>query len=126
MKKNGEDITLVTQNSPLDPRVAIDMHLSANRCDPKSSLLTYSSPTGRKILTKAKFLECCNEVWKLAGYPRTTGHSFRIGGTTELLLAGVPPDVVKAMGSWSSSAFMRYWRSIKDLAPLHAANLITI
>ncbi|KAF9220339.1 hypothetical protein BS17DRAFT_714845, partial [Gyrodon lividus] len=26
----------------------------------------------------------------------------RIGGTTDLLLAGVPPDVVKALGCWSS------------------------
>jgi hypothetical protein len=47
-------------------------------------------------------LQCCNEIWGAAGYPHTTGHSFRIGGTTELLLPGVTVDVVKAMGRWSS------------------------
>ncbi|TFK16572.1 hypothetical protein FA15DRAFT_548136, partial [Coprinopsis marcescibilis] len=60
-------------------------------------------------LTKAHFLERCNQIWTGLGYLRITGHSFRIGGTTELLLAGVPPDVVKAMGRWSSDSFLKYW-----------------
>ncbi|KIK74200.1 hypothetical protein PAXRUDRAFT_176435 [Paxillus rubicundulus Ve08.2h10] len=33
------------------------------------------------------------------------GHSFQIGGTTELLVTGVPPDVIKVLGWWSSDAF---------------------
>ncbi|KIK93936.1 hypothetical protein PAXRUDRAFT_143952 [Paxillus rubicundulus Ve08.2h10] len=53
----------------------------------------------------------------------TTGHSFCIGGTTELLLAGVPPDVVKALGHWSSDTFLHYWCSLELLAPLHIENL---
>ena len=71
---------------------------------------------------------CCyppasDEIWGSAGYPRLTGHSFRIGGTTELLLNGVPTDVVKAMGRWSSDAFLRYWRSLEELAPQYVENL---
>ena len=36
--------------------------------------------------------------YSLNGLPGSSGHSFRIGGTTELLISGVPPDVVKMMG----------------------------
>ncbi|KAJ6523727.1 hypothetical protein B0H19DRAFT_1215043 [Mycena capillaripes] len=92
-KKNGDDVVLVAQSSPMDPRVALDMHFLANKCDPASPLFAFASSAGPTILTKAKFLR------------------FRIGGKTELLLAGVAPDVVKAMGRWSFSAFLRYWRS---------------
>ncbi|KAJ6505708.1 DNA breaking-rejoining enzyme, partial [Mycena vitilis] len=124
-KKTGDDVVLVAQDSPLDPRIALDMHLLANEHNGDLPLFTFNSTSGPKILTKPKFLQRCNEIWKIAGYPHTTGHSFRIGGTTELLLAGVPPDVVKAMGRWSSDAFLRYWRSLEDLAPLHAAHIHT-
>ncbi|KAJ7477503.1 DNA breaking-rejoining enzyme [Mycena latifolia] len=119
-KIQGEDVTLVAQSAPLDPRTALDMHLIANKCGDSTSLFTYTSLSGPTILTKPKFLARCNEIWTRAGYPRTTGHSFRIGGTTELLLAGVPPDVVKALGRWSSNSFLRYWRSLEELAPIHA------
>lgn len=37
-----------------------------------------------------------------------SGHSFRIGGAVELLLAGVPPEVVAATGNWTSLAFLLY------------------
>ncbi|TFK16523.1 hypothetical protein FA15DRAFT_607129, partial [Coprinopsis marcescibilis] len=74
-------------------------------------------------LTKSRFLQRCNQIWSCASYPQVTGHSFRIGGTTELLLAGVPPDVVKAMGRWSSDAFLRYWRSLDGFAPSYTSNL---
>ncbi|KAF9218783.1 hypothetical protein BS17DRAFT_642718, partial [Gyrodon lividus] len=61
-------------------------------------------------LTQKKFLARCNSIWTSKGIPVSAGHSFRIGGTTELLLAGVPPDIVKALGRWSSDAFLCYWR----------------
>jgi hypothetical protein len=53
------------------------------------------------------------------GFPILTGHSFRIGGTTHLLLSGVPPDVVKTTGRWSSDAFLRYWRSTEQIASIY-------
>ncbi|KAJ7724785.1 hypothetical protein B0H16DRAFT_1333271 [Mycena metata] len=124
-QKKGEDVVLVQQVSPLDPKTALDMHLLVNKCDGAAPLFTFNTAAGPKFLTKPKFLQRCNEIWVAAGYPRITGHSFRIGGTTELLLAGVAPDVVRSMGRWSSSAFLKYWRSLDDLAPLHAANINT-
>lgn len=119
-KTTGDDVVLVAQTNPIDPRVALDMHLLPSRCSDDLPLFAYASSEGFAILTKPKFLQRCNEIWTAAGYPRTTSHSFRIGATTELLLAGVSPDVVRAMGRWSSDAFHKYWRSLEDLAPLHA------
>ncbi|KAF8813158.1 hypothetical protein BYT27DRAFT_7085171 [Phlegmacium glaucopus] len=51
--------------------------------------------------TKRTFLQCCNLVWQTLGYLHMTGHCFCIGGTTELLIAGTLPDIVRAMGHWS-------------------------
>ena len=81
------------------------------------------TPEGLRPLTKPVFLQRCNDIWHPLGYPRTTGHCFRIGGTTELLIAGTPPDVVKATGRWSSDSFMRYWRSLDDIAPRYIRRL---
>ncbi|KAJ7233547.1 hypothetical protein C8J57DRAFT_1453186 [Mycena rebaudengoi] len=42
----------------------------------------------------------------------------RIGGTTELLLRGINPDVVAQQGRWSSHSFLLYWRRIQTILPL--------
>ncbi|KAJ7112064.1 hypothetical protein C8R43DRAFT_1138992 [Mycena crocata] len=124
-QKSGEDVVLVAQNDPINPEIALHAHLKINNLPANLPLFAYRTGAGVEILTRAKFLLRCNQIWSKAGYPHTTGHSFRIGGTTELLLAGVAPDVVKALGRWSSDAFHRYWRSLEDLAPIHAAHINT-
>lgn len=53
-----------------------------------------------------------------AGFPDMPGHAFRIGGATELLLQGVPSDVVATQGRWKSQAFLDYWRQINSILPL--------
>ena len=63
-------------------------------------------------------MDACNEVWETMGLPTLTGHSFRIGGTSELLACGVPPDIVAAQGSWRSRAFLAYWRKVERVLPL--------
>ena len=46
------------------------------------------------------------------------GHSFRIGGTLELLLRGVSFEIVKSKGRWASDAFKAYLRKNCDtMAP---------
>ncbi|KAF9223568.1 hypothetical protein BS17DRAFT_796183 [Gyrodon lividus] len=102
-KNKGEDVCICRQQGQSDPIAAITNHLARNPGPPNIPLFAYISPPG---------------------IPSITGHSFRIGGTTELLLAGVPPDVVKALGRWSSDAFLRYWRSLELLAPLHVETLL--
>ena len=39
---------------------------------------------------------------------RFSSHSLRRGGTTFSFLSGVPPEVIKLMGNWSSDAYLKY------------------
>jgi hypothetical protein len=121
----GQDIVLVDQRAPINPISLLKNHLRVNNVPSDAHIFSYISADGLSVLSKTTFLQRCNEVWHLLGYPRATGHCFRIGGTTELLIAGIPPDVVKATGRWSSDAFLRYWRSLDDIAPQYVRFLRT-
>lgn len=119
----GQDVVLVRQRGNLNPISALQHHLLLNIVPRTSPLFTYTISSRVHILSKKVFLERCNQIWTINGLPRFTGHCFRIGGTTELLLSEVSPDIVKTMGRWSSDAFLKYWRSVEDIIPLHAQNL---
>ncbi|KDN33137.1 hypothetical protein RSAG8_13772, partial [Rhizoctonia solani AG-8 WAC10335] len=100
-QSRGETIIITKQSSPLDPTTALN-HLTTllPNIPDSEHLFAYSTPTSKDIicLTKEVFLKRVNEIWAKNGLNRHTGHSFRIGGTTALLKAGVPPDVVRSMG----------------------------
>jgi hypothetical protein len=64
------------------------------------------------------FLSFVTKIWHSLSVDHVSGHSFRIGGTMILLLAGVPPEVVAATGGWTSSAFLLYWRRMEEIIPL--------
>nr|GAT51024.1 DNA breaking-rejoining enzyme [Mycena chlorophos] len=117
---SGDDVVLTRQQHSLDPRKAIQMHLVSIALESSAPLFAYGSNGAWRALTRNAFLNRCNAIWANAGYPRHTGHSFRIGGTTELLLRGVPSRIVKAMGRWKSDAFLRYWRALEDIVPRYA------
>lgn len=123
--RHGQDVVLVDQRAPINPISLLKTHIRINRVAINEHLFTYTSgTTGQRLsLSKTVLMQRCNAIWQPLGYPRTTGHCFRIGGTTELLIAGTPPDVVKATGRWSSESFLRYWRSLDILAPIHIRNL---
>ena len=61
----------------------------------------------------------CTDVWLKAALAHVLGHSFRIGDAVELLLAGVPPEIVAATGGWTSllneRAYSAYNTSLKCL-----------
>jgi len=124
-KSKGATVVLTQQQRPLDPIAALQLHMATESLPGSYVLYSYRLDGIVTPLTKSAFLARCNTIWQGNGLPRFTGHSFRIGGTTELLLGGVHPDVVKALGRWSSDAFLVYWRSLSELAPLHVANLPT-
>jgi hypothetical protein len=124
-RRHGQEVVLVSQRKAIDPIRLLKRHLHINHTPDHEHLFSYSSPQGFIPLTKPVFLRRCNEIWHSLGYPRTTGHCFRIGGTTELLIAGIPPEVVKATGRWSSDSFMRYWHSLDDIAPQYIRRLHT-
>ena len=64
------------------------------------------------------FMDCCNDAWAASLIPKLTGHSFRIGGTTHLLLLGVDPFIVMVQGHWKSDAFLSYWKNCEQILPL--------
>ncbi|KAJ7164456.1 hypothetical protein C8R46DRAFT_1220959 [Mycena filopes] len=91
-KRAGDNVMLCRQSGKSDPIAAAENHLRVNNLPANAPLTAYRNAGGAvTCLTKKKFLRRCNEVWKRHGYPTYTGLSFRIGGTTELLLAGGPP-----------------------------------
>jgi hypothetical protein len=121
---SGQDIVLVDQRYPINPISLLKNHIRVNGVHGNQPLFSISSPeTTYSLLTKRIFLQRCNAIWSVFGYPHTTGHCFRIGGTTELLVLGTPPDVVKVTGRWSSDSFLRYWRSLEQIAPHYIRNI---
>ena len=113
----------MAQHDPINPISLLNNHLLVNPARPSDPVFSFRSSDGLSFLTKPLFLRRCNTIWQTLGYPHTTGHCFRIGGTTELLISGVPPEVARVTGRWSSDSFLRYWRSLDDLAHLHVRNL---
>jgi hypothetical protein len=124
-RTRGATIILFRQSSRTCPIANMKQYLACTAPTPGSALFAYKRPDGRRVnLTKRVFLKRVNEVWATHGITRITGHSFRIGGTTELLRRGVPPEVVKMAGRWSSDSFLRYWRKPEDILPRHIQDVI--
>lgn len=98
----GANIIITSRPGDLtDPLSAIKNHLDINSSVPSSApLFSYVVDDSFSPLSKTAFMERCEMVWHQAGLPLLDGHSFRIGGATELLLLGTPPDVVAVQGRW--------------------------
>lgn len=122
-KWSGEDIYLTIQDNASDPVVALQRHLAINNIPDTTILFSYKDVYGFSPLLKQQFLDRCNEIWTSCGLNRTSGHSFRIGGTSHLLLCGVHPDIIKKSGRWSSDSFLRYWRNLDTVIPKHTSRL---
>ncbi|KAF9017345.1 DNA breaking-rejoining enzyme [Hymenopellis radicata] len=119
-KEKGEDVVIAAQRGHTNPVTALQDHIFLNDIGDDDPLASYLDKDGvRRILTVRAMMARCNELWAEKGLVWLTGHCFRIGGTTFYLLAGVSTDVVKALGRWSSDAFLRYWRSLEHLGILH-------
>lgn len=115
----GADITVPRQNNTLCPVQAI-IHLLAFNSPGHLSLFAYKDDDGSVFnLTKSAFLSRCNSIWLKSHAIKVTGHSFRIGGTTHLLLKGVDPKVVQIAGRWSTDNFLRYWRKENEIINKH-------
>lgn len=106
----GEEVFWAAQAGPTNPRAALDNHLQINSPPPSGHLFAYKYKKGYRPMTKHDFLKRLDSAAREAGLTPLHGHSIRIGGTLELLLCGIPFDVVKTMGRWSSDAFTGYLR----------------
>jgi hypothetical protein len=121
-KARGDDVWIPRQEAPLDPIHAIHKHFIKNRLAINHPIAAYRDTHDNIItLTRAKFIRRINEILRATGkgYPRISGHCFRIGGTTFYLISGVPPDMVKKFGRWRSQAFLEYWRCLDYLGAIH-------
>jgi hypothetical protein len=119
-KELGASVVLTARNDTLCPVAALKNHLAVNSSsDHSTSLFAYTTASSQpKILLKHEFLKLCNHIWSSAMLAHILGHSFRIGGAVELLLAGVPPEIVAATGGWTSLAFLLYWRRMEEILPM--------
>ncbi|KAJ3567307.1 hypothetical protein NP233_g6448 [Leucocoprinus birnbaumii] len=116
-KQKGGTVILTSRSDELCPVAAFVNHLNVNKGLPESApLFAYKTTQGEwAALEKPDFLFLLSSIWESKGLEVVSGHSFRIGGTVALLLAGVPPHVVAATGGWTSLSFLTYWRSIADI-----------
>jgi hypothetical protein len=71
-------VVLTKQLKPVDPLTALKNHFRVNGVQLHTHLFTYRYHDQHRPLTKSAFLKRCNCIWCNAGYPRMTGHSFRI------------------------------------------------
>ncbi|KAF9060891.1 hypothetical protein BDP27DRAFT_1429529 [Rhodocollybia butyracea] len=95
--------------------------LKANVDVPASfSLFGYIDNKGiPQHMVKSVFLNFYDDIWENSSLMHVHGHSFCIGGAVELLIAGVTPKIVAAIGGWTSLAFLIYWRRFEEILPTH-------
>ena len=114
----GEDVCWAKQDGLMDPDTALAHHLEVNNPPQDGHLFAYCHKNGHRPLTKSKFLAELARAARAASLELLQGHSIRIGSTLEYLLSGVPFDVMKVKGWWSSDAFTLYLRKhVQILAP---------
>lgn len=99
-KWEGETIILPVQNGRVNPVAALNNHLTVNTLSKDALIFSYQDAHGSTLLLKKQLMARCYDVWQQGTVPSTlpTGHSFRIGGTSHLLLCGVHPDIIKQTG----------------------------
>lgn len=115
----GEMVTVTRQVSRYDHIAALENHARVNEPNITEPIAAFRNSSGSFLgLTLRRLLRRISPILKQNNLPRITGHCFRIGDTTNLLLQGIPPDVVKLLGRWTSDSFLRYWRSLELIAPM--------
>ena len=102
----------------ISPDSAMQRHLDVNKLDQNFHLFGYSKKGRMVPLTKKTFQKRLADATAIAGLLSLHGHSICIGSTLKYLLRGVPFDVMKIKGRWSSNAFHKYLQDhAKVLAP---------
>lgn len=126
--RDGEDLYFAPQPGPTDPDSHLQLHLDLNSPQPGEHLFVHTVMRGgkavRRPLTESIFMRRFRQALTAAGVAEQySGHCFRIGGTLEYLLRGVPFAVVKVKGRWASDSFQLYLRSHAEvIAPYMQAD----
>ena len=102
----------------MDPNAVLAHHLKVNNPPQEGHLFVYCHKNRHRPLTKSRFLAKLAKAARTAGLEPLQGHGIRIGSTLKYLLWGVPFDVMKVKGRWSSDTFTLYlWKHAQILAP---------
>ena len=109
-ESEGEDVFWSQQEGITDPKATLKNHFQINNPPPGGHLFVYKHSKGFHPLIKKAFLDRINTVTTSLGEDSLKGHRIWIGGTLEFLLRGVPFNVMKSLGRWSSDAFILYLR----------------
>ena len=104
----GADIILGSTGDSLCPVTALGNYLQVRPSGPGPLFVS----SGGSPVARATFVAAVRAALLAAGLSAEgyAGHSFRIGAATSAARAGVPAHLIKAMGRWSSDAFMVYLR----------------
>ena len=116
---DGQEIYWSPEANLTDPDAALRHHLSLNVPADDEHLFMHTVKNSRRALTHVAFLRCIGAAAARAGRPPLQGHGFRIGGTLEYLLRGIPFDAVRVKGRWASDAFQLYLRHHAEVMTLH-------
>ena len=88
-----------------------DSRLKASDCCQASDYILSYRKSGEKCsLTYEVFTHMLKFVLTSLNLPLSeySGHSFRLGGATHALQAGVPSEIICAQGDWQSLAYLDY------------------
>ncbi|KAJ6486200.1 hypothetical protein C8R47DRAFT_533080 [Mycena vitilis] len=108
----------IGEDADLCPAWAFKNHLAVNDSPPPHTPLFAYKERGEWLpLTKDLFIKTSSAVYLAAHLDHVFGHSYRIGGSLELLLAGVEPEVIMKLGGWTSLCFLIYWRRLEQVLP---------
>jgi hypothetical protein len=106
------------------PVAALSNHLKVNAVPlsagtdiPLFAFRNLGVPAGWSHLTKFHFLSFTTQIYRSRSLENVFGHSYRIGGSFELLIAGVSPEFVAKIGGWTSLCFLIYWRHLEQVIP---------
>ena len=114
------------ENSILCPVRALVMHLSLAKLNQTDLLFSSKVGNVKHVLTQPVFTRRLKELIGKAGFNSGTisPHSFRRGGTSFAINAGINPLIIKCRGDWSSNAFEKYV-FLKQNSTMAAAKVIS-
>jgi len=104
----GEDTFWSEQQGLSDPKATLNNHFCINNPSALAHLFSWNHPNAAQALSRKELLTRISAISTSINLPNVKGHSLWIRETLEFLLRGIPFDVVKSMGRWSSEAFTIY------------------
>lgn len=115
-----ESVSWAAQSDETDPKAALESHLRINGPAPNGPLFAYKNKKEKATpLTKKKLIKVLTRAAKAANLEPLQGHGIHIGATLEYLIRGVPFEVMKAIGWWSSDAFYSYLSKHEQILVLY-------